>query len=594
MRIDHISGSNSPSEKPPSWAGKIGRRIARVFTGDAATNYVPSISPNDSVTQFGLDGTGYRADNPISWRIQQTRKASYLDIESMDSSDELIATALDILADCAVAFLSTESEDRIEIQSDNDQIKEILNNLITRVDLQNDVWQMCREMIKHGSIFREIILERNQKSPHIIKLKQTVSWTIWPKENDKGDKIPGWLQRTDQQLYSNGGQELEEWQIAPFLYGTKYGYLHVPMLEATRRNWYRIQKMEDGMAVARLTRAYDKYAHKIPVRDTWTKGEVMDTIRRYKDSMTKKRMVSDHDKVNQGQSPVDVATDFFLPDDGSGRGGIEILSGNNNQLMNLTDLYYLREKMIARLKVPQQFMQIMSTQKTHVSASGGPNIDVQFARTLKGIQASVRRGLRRIFDIELLLNGIAPTVDNYSIILVPIKVNDEMEQARIELTMAQAAAYMTEAFGALPPDFMASKFLRLKDEEKEMLDNFFAKEGKEIFSARVKAIKEDAKPKPTGGFGNSPGSDSTRGGGKLKDRVVGGDKGSGNNNKSRISRSSEQRGGASQSIPIEEAAHLFASIQQSVNETLEIDKDYTVLYEEAYSRLEDIVAEDSL
>lgn len=594
MRIFNFTSDQNLKDSP-GWAKKFGRRISALFDDDGEQSQ-PNLKKNDSVTDLTTDGV-QAVSTPISWRASQTRKSVFLDIEQMDANDELVASALDILSDCAVNFLDSESEFRIAIKTDNDKVKQTLNELIARLDLQNDLWQISREMVKHGSMFREVVIDRNQKDPKVIAFKQTVAWTIWPNETAKGDKLPGWIQRTDQDVYTDGGQKLEEWQIVPFLYGTKYGYLHVGPLAAARRNWLRIQKMEDGMAVARLIRAYDKMVHRVPVKENWTKDEIMGAIRRYKDSITKKRMVSDGDKMNQGDMPFDAQTDFYIPDDGSKRGGVDLLSGTNNQLMNLTDIYYLREKLLARLKVPLQFMQIMSTQKTHVSSGkGSPDVDLQFARTLKGIQSSVRRGLKRLFDLELMLQGIPPTEGLYDIILCPIRVQDDTEQAKIELTLAQAAVYFAEAFGALPPEILAEKFLRVSEEGQKRLDEFFKKEGKTIFDSKVKAIKESAKPKPVGGgFGGG----NSAGGGKIKDRVVGGDTGSGNNNKSRAARSSEQIG-AKQSVEVDELVNVFVELHQSVQDDLRQtginipEMDAGDIREKVLARLGEIANEDEI
>jgi hypothetical protein len=598
MRIFNFANDQNLKE-PPSWVGKFTRRVADLFKDDGPQPQ-PDLRRNESVTDLTTDGTNQSVTVPISLKAQQTRKAVFQDIEQMDANDELVATALDILADCSVNFLDSESEERIKIETKDEKVLKILNEAIQRLDLNNDLWQIAREMVKHGSAFRENVIDRNQKDPKIINLKQTVAWTIWPNESPMGDKLPGWIQRTEQDAYTDGGQKLDEWQITPFMYGIKYGYLHVGPLAAARRNWMRIQKMEDGMAVARLTRAYDKQVHRIPVKENWTKDEIQGAIRRYKDSITKRRMSSGTDgtNINQGDMPFDAQTDFFLPDDGTKRGGVEILSGTNNQLMNLTDVYYLREKLLARLKVPIQFMQIMSTQKTHVSAGkGSPDTDLQFARTLKGIQSSIRRGLKRILDFELLLQGVLATDGLYEIKLCPIRVQDDAEQAKIELTLAQAAVYMSEAFGALPPEILAQKFLRLSDEQKAVLDKFLKAEGAQVFKAKVKAIEEAAKPKPVAGIG---GAKTATGGKKIKDRVVGGDTGSGNNNKSRAARSSEQRGGAKQSVEVDTLVDIFVQVQTELEDDLRAqghdipEGNQMVMRQAIVNRLGEIAQEDEI
>jgi hypothetical protein len=556
--IFNYTDRNDNLKPAPSWASKITRRIGEKLFGLEGPQPQPKLTDGSSATD-NLVGSADHVITQVSSRVGRERKSVYDDIEEMDSNDELVATALDVIADRAFAFIEEDSLDRIRIKTEDKNVQKILEELIKRVDLQHDVWQLGRETVKHGSIFREPLVDRNQKDPKVLSLKQTVPWQIWPNTTKKGDKIPGWIVRDEQALYTDGGQRLDEWQIIPFLYGTKYGYLHVGPLASARRNWYRINKSEDSLAEARATRSFDKLVHRVPVQSTWLPAKVMEAIRMYRDNATKKRMVSgttDSYTSNQGPAPMDVQTDFYLPDDGSGRGGVDILSGTNNQLMNLTDLYYLREKLLARLKVPIQFLQIQSTQKTHVASSGGPNVDIQFASVLRGVQAVVHRGLKRLFDLELLLQGVANA--EYEIQFARIDTVDRMQEAKILLTRAQAAAYFNESFGVLPPETLTSLVLPdLNEEQKKLFDDFAKGDGAKIKKLRIKTMEEASKPKPAAGA-------SGIGGGKLKDRVVGGDTGSGNNNKSRAKRSGEQKGSSVQSVDIEDVVTLVQRTQAAL------------------------------
>lgn len=537
------NGKRQPS---PSWTKKVGKIMATIFDLEDGSHPVARVGNKETFTEV-VTSAGQTIMMPDLWKVYNDRKSVYKDIEQMDTEDELVSTALDIVAD----FIAADPKKSFQIVSKDKEVERILNSLSTRLKLSREVWQIVRAFYKHGNEFREVIIDRSVSPMRIKGFKQTVSYQIWPKTNDMGDKLPGWLVVKDQDVSMNGGKELEEWQIVPFYYGEMKGALAVAPLASARKGWMRLSTMEDGMVVARLTRAYDKVVHRIPVKTEWTRDEIMSTIKRYKDAVTKRKLVASDGTMTNVDNPLSVDTDFYLPDDGTGKGGVSMLSANNTQLGNLNDIYYHREKLLTRLKVPISYLQIMSSQKTHLTAgSGVSNAELAFARTLQVVEATLEEGLRRLFDMELMLNGIAPSEDLYEIILTKINTKDLKEDADIELTYAQAAVYFIEAFGALPAELLASKFMHLSIEQQEMMDKFLGADAKKIWKAKIKSIE-------AGADAIVAKSDLT------KDRLPGDNKGagSGNQNKSRASRASEQKGvkaGAKQGIDMEALVDIFA------------------------------------
>lgn len=556
MRLNFTE--NNRTKPVPYWASKMGRALDALFTPrtDNPQHPVPHIVDSNALTPTLAEAT--TASLPNLWKTHQTRKAVYADIERMDNEDETVATALDIIADCSVSYNETDEAPPIFV-SDDPEVQKILNRLSTRLDLRNELWQIARDGVKQGNEFREIIIDR--KLMHVTGLKQTVSYQIYPRTDEMGNKVPGWLVRTDADIYSDSkGLLLSEWQICSFQFGSKRGFLATPPLATARRNWIRLTKMEDGMAIARLVRAYDKVVHKIPVKAEMPEADIMRRIKMYKENITKKRMMDSEGLLTQLDSPLDVQSDYFLPTTGADGAGVELLSANNAQLGNLNDVIYHREKLLTRLQVPIGYLQITSAQKTHIAAGAAKkgDVELQFARMLRRVQRMVTKGLRRVADIELLLHGVLPTEELYKVQLTKINTKDLREDADIELTYAQAAVYFIEAFGALPPELLMDKFMHLDTEQREMLNKFITKYGEKITKAQVKAIEEAAKPKPGG-------SDLT------KDRLPGDNKGagSGNQNKAKGRRTSEQIGKAAtkksdQSVSLETMVDLVYNMQEAL------------------------------
>jgi hypothetical protein len=529
-----------------------GRKLAKLFQpifGPDEDTPHPITSPRNIDTFTTMTSGDIFSSVSNLWKVHTTRKSVWQDIELMDTTDDTVSTALDITADHVASYDNDGINYRFE--SEDPKALKILTALGKRLDFAELIWQISRDAEKQGTHFREVVIDRNLMQ--VSTLKQTISYKVYPNTNDKGDKIPGWIYREDKDIYNNEtGQRLAEWQIVPFIFGSRTGYLAVPILASSRRNWNRLAKIEDGMAIARLTRAYDKYCHRIHVEKEMSREDVLARIKLYKDNISKRRMLDSDGMVTQTNSPMDVMSDFYLPTTGDDNGGIELLTGSNSQLGNLNDVIYHREKLLTRLQVPLAYLQITSAQKTHTGGMGKPKSDVElmFLRTVARLRRSVLKGLRKVCDMELMLNGIVPAEDLYEIVLAPLSTSDEQKEAEITLTYAQAAVYFVEAFGALPPEFLAEKFLRLDKDQSAILDTFLGTYSKRLTTAKVKGVENAAKPKSTGGAGP----------------------GAGNHNESIAARKSEQIGGSGakkeQGVPLEDLVDLIYDLQDEVRQDL--------------------------
>lgn len=543
MRIFNFT-ADTQRTPPPSWATRIAKGILGPLFNPDSPQALSGMADVGTVTGT-YDDYSNMTQMPSMWRVHQDRKSLYQDIERMDAEDELVSTALDIIAEMATNFSNdNDNDDSFRITGKNKEIQKILDDLILRTHMHQEAYHVVRNFVKHGNYLPEVLVNRD--TAKVVHLKQTITYQIYPRLTAKGDKLPGWVVLSDKDVYNNsGGEEIEEWQICPFIFGAKKGYLAVPMLASARRNWQRLSYMEDSMAVARLLRAYDKYVHRVPVKPSWTQEQVMTAVRLYKDNMTKRKIVTSEGNVMKNDTPNDVRTDFYLADEGNNTGGISVLASGNTQLMNLNDMYYAREKLLARLRVPISYLQIMSTMKTHIKAGVSSGADLQFAQFMRVVSMSLRYGLSRLFDLELLLNGVPPSADNYILELPKITTKDPLEDAKVSLTRAQTAIYLVEAFGALPADFLASVTLDLDPDQQTIFDKFIGAYAKKIMDAQVAAIELTGEPPQPGIKTGGPVV------GKTPNTGSGSGNGAGNKNKAKTK--SEQKPGApKQSVDVED------------------------------------------
>ena len=585
FRVLDFTGQQAP--KPtPGWVNAMAKVFSVVF-GVEGTQPVPTV-PNGSATTETNGTAEASVDLTQLWRIYTDRKRVIKDIDNMDRNDEIIQSALDIIADHTTAFddqvnyrlgekpgdvkkVNQGFEKGFRVTANDPEVQAVINKLVLRLDLQAEIWQIVRRFVKYGTYLPEIILDKDKKL--IIGLNETPAHEVWPMINEKGHKIPGWIYRRDRDVFTSStgsvesgtlsaGVEMAEWQILPFFFGAKQGFFTMPMLGSMMYNWKRLQKLEDNMAVQRI-RATDRYVHMIPVGDNMSPDEVKASIRNYKQAATKREVVGFNNTISAYDSPLDAYTEYFLPQFKDNPGKIEVLNPSNAHLGNLTDIYYSRERILARLGVPITYLQIMSTQKTHLTAQAGVSgVEKQFAKFIRRCQETLRRGLSRLIDLQLVLAGIAPLPGMYVIELPEITTKDAMNDAKVNLANAQAAVYFTEAFGALPLELLGEVFLTLTPEQQNILRAFISKSGDTIVKAKIDALKLAATAPVPGGGGEQP-----LGVAKAKQRVTGVKKG-GNSGKSLAERSSEQKGAAVQSVPLAEAVNLFMAIKENVENAM--------------------------
>lgn len=548
-------------DKPASWAKTVAKKFKDTLFGPSGVSPVPEERAGDSSTA-AKDEIGL----VLSWAKQsQDRLKIYKDIEEMDKDDEMVSTAADVFADAVMNYSLTEDVG-IQAVADRRKVQQIIDNCMRRLDLNEVVWNIVREAYLHGNVFREVRL--GKKKNYIAELCPSESPSIWPNMDENGQRIPGWIVVKDNVNH----KVLEEWQILPLIFGARKGTLAYPPLATARRNWQRLQKMEDSAAVARITRAYDKYVHKVPVGNKWTKDQVLSALHGYREAITKKEsVILGETNTKKTKNQFDVETDFYLPDDGSGRGDINVLASSNSQLMNFNDIYYSRERLLARLRVPINLLQILSSQKTHMtSGSGLAGADVQFVRVVKRMQEQVKDMLIRLFTIECVLQGVVPKDGEIRITMSNVDNKNLNEEADAVLTFAQASVYFLEAFGAIPPDLMADMFFQLDEKQKAMFKEFLNTDAKKVMDARIKTIEANAelakknsqedKENPQASMPSSKKVSS-----RIKDRVPNsGDEGSGNQNKSKTARSKEQM--PSQSVPLDDVENLFLAVAENVHD----------------------------
>jgi hypothetical protein len=479
--------------------GLIGR-VTRTITDFLKRPGVPVVAQmtDRPTTEAGVGDTAVASFGSALWRLQHDRRAVYTDLREMNLCNPLIHRAMDIIADCTVGYEDTDVDGfEWQMEVDNPAAMQLLDELKSRLDLGSECWQIVRNYVQYGEEFREVVTDEEML---IRRFKSLPAWTIMPKFDTFGNKAPGWEQRLDGTQYSKPRQ-FEEWQIIAFVYGQRRGWYGTGLMMAARGTHRRLQKMEDGMAIARMVRAYDKLLHKVPVKPDWNEKQRQSAVLEYRKNITQKRGLDDEGHVNMRPDPFTVDTDFFIAEDGTGRGDVNILSGKNEQLQNITDLLYHQDLLVSALGVPRKYLNL--TTKSGGLTDGSLSAeDIQFARTLRQTQAVLRSGIMRLGTLALFLQGFDADKLGLGLNLPKISTQDLLNEAKIQLTQSQAAKFYSDVMGGLPWELVAGKYMGLSDDEKDLVKEFQDKKDAEEEAMKKLALENPGALLP--GHGMTP------------------------------------------------------------------------------------------
>ena len=337
----------------------------------------------------------YTRDFNLSY--QSSRVELFRDYDTMDM-DPILASALDIYADeCTTR---NEMGDVITVRSNNDEIKNILNNLFYDIlNIEFNLWSWTRSLVKYGDFYLKLHI-----SPEYgVYLVEPMSTYYVTRIENADLKNKNFVRFQVNLPYGNKIEECENYQIAHFRLLSDSNFLPYgkSMMEGARRVWKQLSLMEDAMLIHRIMRAPEKRIFKIDIGNI-PPNEVDNHMERIITQMKKvpylDQQTGDYNLRFNLQNMVE---DFFLPVRGGDSGtSIENLSGL--EWTGTDDIEYLRNKMMAALKIPKAFLGYDE------SLSGKATLaaeDIRFARTIQRIQRIIVSELNKIAVIHLYSQG---------------------------------------------------------------------------------------------------------------------------------------------------------------------------------------------
>ena len=439
----------------------------------ADTDKIQHIAKNNLIDRFQKLYSGYGASvTSDAVHKKALRLGLFKDYESMDS-DGIVSSALDIYAD--ESTMKSEYGSVLEITTDNDNIKSILQNLFYDVlNIEFNLWPWVRNMCKYGDFFLQLEINEkygitnvaplsaydvarveglDEKNPHYVKFVL----------EQGGDQHSAYSTQKPHQM------ELENFEVAHFRLLSDSNFLPYgkSMIEQGRKVWKQLSLMEDAMMIHRIMRAPEKRVFQIDIGNI-PPAEVDNYMQKILNKMKKTPIIDQATgEYNLKYNMQNITEDFFLPVRGGDSGTrIESLPGLNYEAVE--DIEYLKNKMLAALRVPKAFLGYEESLGSKATLAAE---DVRFARTIERIQRITVSELTKIAIVHLYSQGYQDAdLVNFELNLTNPSTIYETEKVELWNSKTQLASSMLQD-GIVSTEWIYKNVFNFTEDKIKEMDN---------------------------------------------------------------------------------------------------------------------------
>ena len=489
--------------------------VAKTFGSDVEGSVIPGdtkYTNSDVDTGAGLGFTVNRA-TPVYSEIERSRRHRYQEYERMDEHPE-VGSAFDIYADDSTQKDSQQR--RWSVKSDSADVVKEVEKLFKTIQLDRVYFDIVRNMVKFGDCFTELVVDINNPSAGVQKIKVLNPNYIIRVENDYGYLKTFIQQIPDKDTLNPGAPpgdvaggknskyiELDKNQIVHYKIFTSdpkfypYGKSIAAYGIATFRS---LRLMEDAMLIYRLARAPERRIFYIDVGSLPTsKAELF--MERVKEKFKKEKYMRGAG-VDARYNPLAADEDYFVPIKGNQGTRIETLPGAQN-LGEVTDVSYFRDKLLAALKVPKDYI-VDTKDKAPDRKANLSELDVKFARAVARVQHDIEIGLEIMVKRHLALKNFPVSLINGIRIQLP-DPSDRYTKRKLEIDSARLAIIQTVTQTQLfPKDYIYKEYYDMSEGEISVIKQKLEQEAEEAAEQQQKLnqISPGAGELPQG---NTPG-----------------------------------------------------------------------------------------
>ena len=333
----------------------------------------------------------------------------------------------------------------IHVQHPSQEVQEDVESLFERIGLEEKSWQIIKNFCGYGDEFYEIVISRiGNAILKIDKLPKNIVERVEENGILKGFKILEENIDTDNfftyQLNYQTQEEKEETLIYPFRIlhfktnSDKYGVYGQSIIDTIINTIDQLKMMEKALVVARVTRAPERRVYTVDVGNLQGEKAI-----KYANSVVSN--FKGKKKLNLWSNPqagLDLQKDIFgnsedivIPKrQGSEGNQITTLEQANN-LSDVGDLEFLRDKIFPALGIPRQYFydDTFANANTNLASKSIP-----FAKRIKRVQRAFLNPCYKLAIIELKLKGYSNEIISQLLISMNNPSNiDDREKITLEM-----------------------------------------------------------------------------------------------------------------------------------------------------------------
>jgi hypothetical protein len=401
-------------------------------------------------------------------------------------TESIIASALDIIAD--ESTLKNEAQEVLQIRSSDENVQRILYNLFYDVlNVEFNLWLWIRNMCKYGDFYLHLEIAEKFGVYNVTPL----SVYDMIREEGMDPQNPSYVCfRIDPMVIAAGGInsrvkdrdgkiKFENYEIAHFRLLTDANYLPYgrSYIEPARKTYKQYILMKDAMLLHRITRAPEKRVFYVDIGNL-PPNEVDGYMERLKQKMQKTPYIDKQTgEYNLKYNMMNVMEDFYIPQRGANSNTkIDTLKGLEYNAID--DVNFLRDEMLAALKVPKAFFGFEKdlTGKATLAAE-----DIRFARTVERIQRIVVSELYKIALVHLYTQGYdGATLTNFELSLTVPSIIYEQEKIMLWKEKIALAKDLTDS-KLVPSDWIYDNIFQFSEDQYDELRDLVIEDMKRTF-----------------------------------------------------------------------------------------------------------------
>lgn len=430
---------------------------------DENPNYGRSITnPDDGMSYIQNDYWGKKIKKELY--VDGKDKARYEEFNRMDLEVPEIHAALDVNADYVIYPNTDDDESRVvKVMCDNPEVQAKIDEIETRVSIQEKLFPMVRAMLKYGDNVEELVtnVEGNQfLGFRNIPIKTIIPVLINGFPATEGDVM---TQQVDGQIVA----VFKDDEIFHLCLSTdrerftKYGK-GTSILEGSRMLYRQVKLMEEGMMITRLSRANQNYAMIVDVGEL--QGEdALNFLDHYKKRIMRRKYIDPRTgRWSWDYNPLSVIEDIMVPTRAGSGGNVIPLSNTGNSLKDIDDIKYCQDKLIFSTGTPKL---LVGKEIDVNSKSTSDNQVAGFLRRIRRIQTIISPQLKRLYKNILKIEGLDVNPNDLRVLWPTGLTVDEERKASIGKLRAQVAQILRTDMQVVDDFYIYTKILGMTDVE---------------------------------------------------------------------------------------------------------------------------------